>query len=127
MNLLWLIPVLPLLGAAFNGILGKRLPKSVIGIIGAGTVLGSFLIGLVQEIALTTLVPAPTVRLFLTVGVLGGFTTYSSFSYETVRLLEEGSWLRAGLNVGVTTVACLGACVLGLATGRACVAFREGG
>jgi CrcB protein len=93
----------------------------------AVNVLGSFLIGLVQEIALTTLVPAPTVRLFLTVGVLGGFTTYSSFSYETVRLLEEGSWLRAGLNVGVTTVACLGACVLGLATGRACVAFREGG
>ena len=44
MHLLWLIPVLPLLGAAFNGILGKRLPKTVIGVIGAGTVLGSFLI-----------------------------------------------------------------------------------
>jgi NADH-quinone oxidoreductase subunit L len=44
MHLLWLIPVLPLLGAALNGIVGKRLPKSVIGFIGAGTVLASFLI-----------------------------------------------------------------------------------
>jgi CrcB protein len=93
----------------------------------AVNVLGSFLIGLVQEVALAMLVPGPTVRLFLTVGVLGGFTTYSSFSYETVRLLEEAGWGRAGLNVGVTTAACLGACVLGMAAGRACVAFREGG
>jgi len=46
MTLLWLIPVLPLMGAAINGILGKRLSKNVIGIVGAGTVLGSFLISL---------------------------------------------------------------------------------
>jgi NADH-quinone oxidoreductase subunit L len=44
MNLLWLIPVLPLLGAAINGILGKRLPKSMVGMVGAGSVLASFVI-----------------------------------------------------------------------------------
>jgi len=45
-NLLWLIPVLPLIGAALNGVIGKRLPKNAIGAIGAGTALGSFLISL---------------------------------------------------------------------------------
>ena len=44
LDLLWLIPVLPLVGAAINGFFGKRLPKGTIGIIGAGTVLVSFLI-----------------------------------------------------------------------------------
>src|SRR5262245_40086442 len=44
MSLLWLIPILPLLAAAINGIVGKRLPKNIVGFIGAGSVLGSFLI-----------------------------------------------------------------------------------
>lgn len=38
---------------------------------------------------------APEVRPFLTIGVLGAFTTFSTFSYETVALLQEGQWLRA--------------------------------
>ncbi len=44
MTLLWLIPVLPLVAAAINGVFGKRLSKSAIGVLGAGSVLGSFLI-----------------------------------------------------------------------------------
>ena len=43
-NLLWLIPILPLLGAVINGVFGKRLPKSAIGGIAAGTVAGSFVL-----------------------------------------------------------------------------------
>src|SRR5262245_25066560 len=46
MRFLWLIPILPLLGAAFNGVFGKRLPKNLIGLIGAGTVLGAFIISI---------------------------------------------------------------------------------
>src|SRR5262245_24488501 len=41
---LWLIPVLPLLGAIVNGVLGKRLPKGLVGLIGAGTVAASFVL-----------------------------------------------------------------------------------
>ncbi len=52
MDLLWLIPVLPLVGAGINGILGKRLPKGLIGSIGAGTVGMSFLISLQQFFAM---------------------------------------------------------------------------
>src|SRR5215831_1022154 len=54
-NLLWLIPVLPLIGAGINGIAGKRLPKSVIGVIGSGTVAISFLISLRAFVAMLSL------------------------------------------------------------------------
>src|SRR4051812_27971850 len=45
-DFLWLIPLLPLFGATINGVFGKRLPKSVVGFIGAGSVLAAFLISL---------------------------------------------------------------------------------
>ena len=54
-NLLWLIPVLPLIGAGINGFVGKRLPKSVIGVIGSGTVAVSFLISLSAFVAMMKL------------------------------------------------------------------------
>jgi fluoride exporter len=85
---------------------------------------GSFAIGLIQQIGLTTLAIPDPMRLFLTVGVMGGLTTYSSFSYETVRLVEAGAWHQAWINVLVTTVACLSLCVLGIAAGRALVGPR---
>lgn len=87
---------------------------------------GSFLIGAVQEIGVTTLLLPAGLRLFVTVGVLGGFTTYSSFSYETIRLAEDGAWLRALANVALTTAGCLAACVLGVAAARALVGLRGG-
>lgn len=89
-------------------------------------VTGSFLIGLVQQVGLSTLAIPETARLVLTIGVMGGFTTYSSFSYETLRLVEEGSWVQAGANVVLTTALCLGVCALGLALGRILVAGRGG-
>ena len=87
-------------------------------------VVGSFLIGLIQEIAFTsTLIPEST-RLFLTVGIMGGLTTYSSFSYETVRLMQTGAWGQVWINVLATTVLCLTVCVLGVMTGRLVVDVR---
>ena len=62
-------------------------------------VLGSFLIGFIQQVGLTTLAIPETTRLVLTIGVMGGLTTYSSFSYETIRLIENGSWLGAAANI----------------------------
>jgi len=77
---------------------------------------GAFLIGLIQQLA-ASVIPETT-RLFLVVGVMGGMTTYSAFSYETVRLMSLGAWGKAWVNVGVTTGLCLVLCWLGLATGR---------
>ena len=87
-------------------------------------VVGSFLIGLIQQIGTTTLIIPDTARLFLTVGIMGGLTTYSSFSYETIRLAQVGSWGQAWVNVLVTTSLCLGVCFLGIAAGRLIVGVR---
>lgn len=80
---------------------------------------GAFLVGLVQQVATETLLVPDHLRLFLTTGVMGGLTTYSTFSYETVRLLEVGAWWPAVVNVLVTTLACLALCFLGIVAGRA--------
>jgi CrcB protein len=89
-------------------------------------VLGSFSIGLVQQIGLSTLLMPETVRLALAIGVMGGFTTYSSFSYETVKLIETGSWVVASLYVAITTGLCLMCCAAGLSLGRILVEGKGG-
>ncbi|MBX3747986.1 MAG: fluoride efflux transporter CrcB [Verrucomicrobiae bacterium] len=53
------------------------------------------------------------VRQFLMLGVCGGYTTFSSFSLQTLALIEDGQWLRAGANAGLSVVLCLAAVVLG--------------
>jgi len=85
---------------------------------------GAFVIGLVQQIGTETLLVPEDVRLFLTTGMMGGLTTYSAFSYETLRLAELGAWHHAWINVVVTTVCCLGLCALGMATGRLMLGLR---
>lgn len=79
---------------------------------------GSFLLGLLMHISLATELFSPTARLALTTGVLGGFTTYSTFNYETLRLFQEGTWLLGILNLGTTVVGCMIAGALGLLSGR---------
>lgn len=63
-------------------------------------------------------------RLFLTTGMMGGLTTYSTFTYETVRLIEADAWARAWINVVVTTTICVGLCVLGVVVGRLVLSIR---
>lgn len=60
---------------------------------------GSFLIAFFLTLATGRLPLAPELRLLLAVGFLGGFTTFSSFSYETFRLVEQSGWAAAGLNL----------------------------
>ena len=84
----------------------------------AVNLVGSFLIGLVQVLAVGRVI-SEEARLLLSTGVLGGLTTYSAFSYETVRLAETGAWRAASANVLLTTVGCLALCAAGMALGRA--------
>ena len=79
---------------------------------------GSFLLALLMGFAGPREAISPEVRLFLGAGVLGGFTTYSSFNYETLALLERGT-AHAVANVALTLLGCLGAGVLGLVAARA--------
>jgi CrcB protein len=87
-------------------------------------IVGSFLIGVIQQVGTTSLLLSDTTRLFLATGIMGGMTTYSSFSYETVRLAETGAWAQAWINVLATTAVCLGLCFLGIAVGRLIVGAR---
>ncbi len=80
---------------------------------------GSFLIAGVMHVALTGSAISLELRIFLTTGILGGFTTYSSFNYETLALLNQRAYGLAGLNLVGTVLGCLMAGLLGLAAGRA--------
>lgn len=79
---------------------------------------GAFVIGLVQEIGSDTLLIPDNARIFITTGMMGGLTTYSTFSYETVRLMETNAWHQAWINIVVTTTIALSLCFLGIAVGR---------
>lgn len=80
--------------------------------------LGSFLIALIMHVGLSTEAIPPMWRLGLTTGVMGGFTTYSTFNYETTELLREGATLLAFANLAATLAVCLVAGFLGLAVGK---------
>ncbi|HVW30243.1 MAG TPA: fluoride efflux transporter CrcB [Polyangiaceae bacterium] len=81
-------------------------------------IVGCFLIALVMQISLSTTLLSPTVRLTLTTGFMGGLTTYSSFNYETTRLLQGGAWGTGLLNVALTTSVCFVAGLLGMLLAR---------
>lgn len=87
----------------------------------AVNVIGSFLLGVIMQIASSTELLSPTLRLGLSTGVMGGFTTYSSFNNETIRLFEDRAWMGV-LNVVVTVAGCLVAGVLGMTVVRRLVA-----
>jgi CrcB protein len=84
----------------------------------AVNVLGSFLLGVLMQVALTTELLSPTLRLALTTGVMGGFTTYSTFNYETLQYFQQSDWLLGFANLATTVVACLLAGGLGVLAGR---------
>ncbi len=72
-------------------------------------VAGSFVIGFVATLAATDgrLFISSDARLFIMVGLCGGYTTFSSFSLQTLNLIQDGEWLRAGGNVVGSVVLCL--------------------
>jgi fluoride exporter len=84
----------------------------------AVNVIGSFLVGLLMQVGLATPLLSPTLRLTLTTGVMGGFTTYSTFNYETIRYVQDGAWHLAAVNVSITLATCLAAGFAGVAAGR---------
>ena len=81
-------------------------------------VAGSFLIALIMHLSTATEWISPDLRVMLTTGVMGGFTTYSTFNYETTSSFREGAWMIGMANIGATVAACLVAGFAGLAVGR---------
>lgn len=80
--------------------------------------LGSFLMGFLFVLFLERLITAPEVRAAVLVGFLGAFTTFSTFSMETLTLIEEGYFAKAYLNMGGSVLLCLLCCWFGTVLGR---------
>jgi len=81
-------------------------------------ILGCFLIGILYVLLVARPDPKHELRALLIVGVMGGFTTFSSFSLETVTMAMNGNYGGATLNVVVSVAACLVGTVLGIALAR---------
>ena len=82
---------------------------------------GLFLLGFLMQISTTTSLLSSDVRLMLTTvsfGVMGGFTTYSTFNYETTNYFREGAWLTGATNIAATLAGCLVAGLAGIALAR---------
>lgn len=81
-------------------------------------VAGSFLLAFLMHAGTATELLPSDVRLLLTTGVMGGFTTYSTFNYETTNYLREGAWSMGMINIAATLFGCLLAGVGGLVVAR---------
>lgn len=115
------------LGAGIGGMMRHGMNLAALRLFGAGfpygtlavNVIGSFLMGLVAEYWAVKAGLSQPLRLFLTTGVLGGFTTFSAFSLDTVLLWERGEALSAVLYAVVSVVLSVLALVVAVALVRA--------
>lgn len=103
-------------GLAYR-LLGQRFAYGTLAV----NLLGCLLIGAILETALLTELIRPAWRMAVTVGFLGAFTTFSTFSYETLRYLEDGAWALASLNLAANLLIGIPLTWLGIVAAR--VAF----
>jgi fluoride exporter len=82
-------------------------------------IVGSFLIGVVAIYTQSSIGLSPYMSAFLTVGVLGGFTTFSTFSFDTVTLIADGAWSLALIYSAGSVVGGVAAAIAGMALARA--------
>ena len=112
-----------LIGALIQDRAATALPVGTLTI----NISGSLLLGFLMRLGLETSALGPEMRFFLTTGFCGGFTTFSTFSYETLRLFEDGEYGTAGLYVCSSLVFALLACAIGMgAAGRLISMGRAG-
>jgi CrcB protein len=119
---LW-VALLGALGSLCRWLLASAIQKQAGPAFPAGTfvvnVLGSVAIGAVMGFFIAKETESSALRVALTAGFLGGFTTYSSFAFETLLLIQRRSFAAAVLNVMATLLVCLAGCAAGLFVGHA--------
>lgn len=115
------------IGAGVGGVLRYWISTSIYGLLGRQFPYGTLVVNvsgcLLMGLLFVLLVErfdgvAPPFRSLLLIGLLGGYTTFSSFSIETLSLFENGAWFNAVLNVMLSIVLCLAATWLGVLGGR---------
>lgn len=114
------------LGGAGGAVLRYWTATAVYSVLGRGfpwgtlvvNVLGSFVMGFLSIVLIERMSLGPEWRAAILVGFLGAFTTFSTFSMETLNLLEEGAVIRALLNMFVSVLLCVAAAGVGVIIGR---------
>ena len=108
-------------GAAIQQRFGLAFPMGTLLI----NITGSFLIGFILRLALGGTQMSPETRILLTTGFCGGFTTFSTFSYETATLIEGGQYRRATTYVVLSVVVSVVATFAGFALAQSALTFRS--
>lgn len=110
-----------LLGGVVQERLGSTFPVSTLVI----NVTGSLILGFLLRWTMGSAAVTPEIRAMLATGFCGGYTTFSTYSYETAVLIEDGQYARAGLYVGLSVVLALTGTFAGFALARSALAFNE--
>lgn len=120
--MIWYIALGSALGGVFRYLLGTTIQRAAGPGFPVGTMVvnlsGSFLLGFLLRYATHPPSLQPEVRAFLTVGLCGGYTTFSTFSAETVNLLQDGQWGKALTYALGSVVLALAATAAGFAAGQ---------
>lgn len=95
-------------------VLGRGFPYGTLAV----NVLGSLVMGFLYVLFLERMSAGPELRGAVLIGMLGAFTTFSTFSIETLNLIEQADYLKAVLNMGISVLACMFAVWLGVTLGR---------
>jgi len=127
--MIWLVALGGALGSVSRFLLGPALQRAFNATFPVGTlfinVVGSLILGFVLGLVAEGVDVRPEARAFIAIGFCGGFTTFSTFSYEAVRLLEDGEGSRAALYILASVVLSICAAFIGLVAARQLIALRR--
>jgi CrcB protein len=94
--------------------LGRGFPYGTLAV----NVVGSLIMGFLAIVLLERISTGPELRALMLIGLLGAFTTFSTFSIETLNLIDQGAVIKAGINILLSVILCVGAAWLGTILGR---------
>lgn len=119
---MWKEAVIVFIGSGLGGVVRLALSRSIVSTnfpwaTLCANVLACFILGTTIALSENKGIISPTIRLFLTVGFCGGFSTFSTFSNETLQLINMGNYNAATINVMLSLVLCIGSTFLGMLLG----------
>jgi len=127
--MLWYVMLGSALGGGLRYLFGTFIQTRSGAVFPVGTmvinVTGSLLLGFLVRYTADSSALAPEARAFLTIGFCGGYTTFSTFSWETIRLIQDGDWSRAGWYIALSVIMSLAGAFLGMSLAHQLLELRR--